>query len=291
MLLQLEKFLKQLLSLPTATPDPAVFILSGILPVEAQIDKRALGLFNNICNQDESSTEKQLARKSLDSNSWFIEIKKILTKYNMDEINNYLDTPMKKEKWIPLINRTIQKHWSDSITRIVPYYKGLQHLNYMEFYQEKLHPLLKIKCQSARDVGRITPKLKMLTGTYILQSHRIKMYENETDPVCLICHHWDETIEHFILECEGLSDIRNPITDEINAILKGSTNVDFHQQTSKVKMQILLDISMLRENLKLDTKLIAKIEYCRIRLLFLLHTTRYSFLSKGWKKDKKNVKV
>ncbi|CAG2186181.1 unnamed protein product [Mytilus edulis] len=76
MLLQLEKFqkrlLKQLLSLPTSTPDPAVYILSGILPVEAQIDKRALGLFNNICNQDESSTEKQLARrqisvKSLDS--------------------------------------------------------------------------------------------------------------------------------------------------------------------------------------------------------------------------------
>ncbi|CAC5385123.1 unnamed protein product [Mytilus coruscus] len=161
----------------------------------------------------------------------------------------------------------------------------------MEFYQGKLHPLLKIKCQSARDIGRIPPKLKMLTGTYILQSHRIKMYENETDLMCFICHQGDETLEHFILECEGLSDIRNPITDEINAILKGSTNVDFHEQTSKVKMQILLDITMLRENLKLDTKLMAKIEYCSRRLLFLLHTTRYSFLSKGWKKDKKNVKV
>ncbi|CAG2248396.1 unnamed protein product [Mytilus edulis] len=96
-----KRFLKQLLSLPTSTPDSAVYILSGILPVEAQIDKRALGLFNNICNQDESSTEKQLARrqisvKSLDSNNWFIQIKKILTKYNMDKINTYLDIPMKK---------------------------------------------------------------------------------------------------------------------------------------------------------------------------------------------------
>ncbi|CAG2195543.1 unnamed protein product [Mytilus edulis] len=300
MLLQLEKFqkrlLKQLLSLPTSTPDPAVYILSGILPVEAQIDKRALGLFNNICNQDESSTEKQLARrqisvKSLDSNSWFIQLKKILTKYNMDEINTYLDIPMKKEKWITLINRIIQKHWSDSITRMVPYYKGLQHLNYTEFHQGKLHPLLKIKCQSARDIGRIPPKLKMLTGTYILQSHRIKMYENETDPICLICHQGDETLEHFILECEGLSDTRNSIMDEISAILKDSRNVDFHKQSSKVKMQILLDITMLRENLKLDAQLMAEIEYCSRRLLFLLHTTRYSFLSKGWKKDKKNVKV
>ncbi|CAG2232072.1 unnamed protein product [Mytilus edulis] len=128
-------------------------------------------------------------------------------------------------------------------------------------------------------------------GGNISESHRIKMYENETDPMCLICHQGDETLEHFILECEGLSDTRNSIMDEVSAILKGSINVDFHEQTSKVKMQILLDITMLRENLKLDTKLMAEIEYCSRRLLFLLHTTRYSFLSKGWKKDKKNVKV
>ncbi|VDI69806.1 Hypothetical predicted protein, partial [Mytilus galloprovincialis] len=69
MLLQPEKFQKrlqkQLLSLPTSTPDPAVYILSRILTVEAQIDKRALGLFNNICNQDENSTGKQLAWKQI----------------------------------------------------------------------------------------------------------------------------------------------------------------------------------------------------------------------------------
>ena len=55
---------------------PAVYILSGLLPVEAQIHIRALGLFNNICNQAEDSVEKTLARRQLivksnESNSWF----------------------------------------------------------------------------------------------------------------------------------------------------------------------------------------------------------------------------
>jgi hypothetical protein len=54
-LIQLELFqkrmLKQLLSLPTRTADAAVYVLSRILPVEAQIHIRTLGLFNNICNQ------------------------------------------------------------------------------------------------------------------------------------------------------------------------------------------------------------------------------------------------
>ena len=79
-----------ILSLPTRIADPAVYILSGLLPVEAQIHIRALGLFNNICNQAEDNVEKTLARrqlivKSSESNSWFIEIKNILRKYNMLE--------------------------------------------------------------------------------------------------------------------------------------------------------------------------------------------------------------
>ena len=82
-LAQLELFqkrmIKQILSLSTRTADPAVYILSGLLPVEAQIHIRALGLFNNICNQAENSVEMTLARRQLivksnESNSWFIEI-------------------------------------------------------------------------------------------------------------------------------------------------------------------------------------------------------------------------
>jgi hypothetical protein len=45
-----KKLLKQLLSLPPNTPDPAVYLLSGTLPVEAQLHIRALNFFNNICN-------------------------------------------------------------------------------------------------------------------------------------------------------------------------------------------------------------------------------------------------
>ncbi|CAG2245864.1 unnamed protein product [Mytilus edulis] len=80
-LLKLEKFQKQLLkrimSLPICTPDPSIYILSGFLPIEAQIDQKALILFNNICRQDNSNLEKKLAIRQLSikdqsSNSWFI---------------------------------------------------------------------------------------------------------------------------------------------------------------------------------------------------------------------------
>jgi hypothetical protein len=51
----------------------------------------------------------------------------------------------------------------------------------------KVHPLFKINCHSAIDTAKLPIKLKLLTGTYILQSKRIRMYKNEIDPKCLLC--------------------------------------------------------------------------------------------------------
>jgi hypothetical protein len=52
---------------------------------------------------------------------------------------------------------------------------------------------------SVIDAARLPIKLKLLTGTYILQSKRIRMYKNEIDPKCLLCAKEEENIEHFIL--------------------------------------------------------------------------------------------
>ena len=90
----LERFLrtslKQILSLPTNTASPAVHILTGILPAEAMIRKRVLALFGSICRlSDDDSVEKRIGRrqlsiKSYSSHSWFVIIKELLIKYDLD---------------------------------------------------------------------------------------------------------------------------------------------------------------------------------------------------------------
>jgi hypothetical protein len=56
-----KRILKQILSLPMSCPDPAVYILTGILPIEAQIHIKAPTFFNKVCHQG----EKKPLRKSL----------------------------------------------------------------------------------------------------------------------------------------------------------------------------------------------------------------------------------
>ena len=61
-----KKFLKMILpwvifSLPVTTADPAVYIISGTLPIEAIVHKRGLTFYGNICRLPKTSVEHQLA--------------------------------------------------------------------------------------------------------------------------------------------------------------------------------------------------------------------------------------
>jgi hypothetical protein len=143
------------------------------LPVEAQIHKKALQLFNNITNQSEESIEKRLARRQLavklnPSASWFIEIKKLLLQYELQDLIFMLDNPITKNEWKSILNRKINVYWWNNIKHSTTLYKSLQFLNTEKCYPGKMHPLLSINCKSSRDVNRIPTKLKLLTGTYIL---------------------------------------------------------------------------------------------------------------------------
>ncbi|VDI78828.1 Hypothetical predicted protein, partial [Mytilus galloprovincialis] len=113
---KLEKFqkslLKKVLSLPPNTPDPAIYIISGVLPIEASIDTKCLTLFNNICRQDDKSVEKQLAYRQLhieldSSSSWYVITKKLLYKYGFSDIFQFLDNPPSKYEW----KKLVQKRW------------------------------------------------------------------------------------------------------------------------------------------------------------------------------------
>ena len=85
--------------------DIAAYILTGILPIEAQMHIRSLVLFNNVCRQAEDSSEKALARRQLivkldsSSASWFVEIKHLHRKYELKEAISYLDKPESKTMW------------------------------------------------------------------------------------------------------------------------------------------------------------------------------------------------
>ena len=58
-------------------------------------------------------------------------------------------------------------------------------------------------------------RLKIATGTYILQANRASFNRSQLNPICLLCGNGEETLDHFLLTCDRLDGIRAPLVKDI----------------------------------------------------------------------------
>ena len=280
-----KKLLKQILSLPETVADPAVYTLTGTIPIEGVVHSRALNLFGSICRLHEESIEKQVARRQLavkgdKSNSWFIAIKDILLKYDLPMPWLLLDTQPTKFRWKNQIKRKINHYWSEVMKSRAFLYSSLKYLNY-EAYRPGTRPLVIQDPNGVKDVPRIHTKIKMITGTYILQVNRASFNQNQISSTCLLCKKEDENTEHFLLHCESLENIRKPIMDDILKIYEG-----LEQDDSSHLLQCILDPTVTFPDANVPELRI--LERHTMRLCHALHIERFKQLPQTVTKRKRN---
>ena len=212
------KFLKHILGVPDTTADPAVYVLTGTITVVGVIHKCVLSLFGSVCRLDENSTERKLAErqfvKDSKSHSWYIAIKKFLLKYDLPGPLELLNNPPTKFAWKRRVSKQINNYWVGFIKHRASLSASLQHLVVDNYVCGKTPYLLK-SCRNAKEIHRVHTKLKLATGTYILQTNRASFNQNMVDPTCLLCSCVEETLQHFLLDCPVLAAIRNPIIDSL----------------------------------------------------------------------------
>ena len=71
---------------------------------------------------------------------------------------------------------------------------------------------------NAHEASRIPVRLRVVTGTCILQRNRDSYNQLESIATCNVCGKSDETLTHFLLECETLQTCRQPIITEIELV-------------------------------------------------------------------------
>jgi hypothetical protein len=287
---QYNKMIKQILSLPINTAEPTIYIISGLLPAEAEVHKRAITLFGCICRSGKTSTEwkmaeRQLSIKNSKSKSWFIDIKRLFIKYGISDPYEFLDTILSKHQWKSLIKSKIHSYWISTISEVCNLYSSLKYLK-GSYKIGQCHPLATTISANMRDIIRIPIRLKIATGTYILQANRASFNGSQLNPICLLCRNSAETLEHFLLTCNCLDSIRAPLVKEIintcSALfaknkLDGNVNL----------LQVLVNPYVYSNNGEFTNIISKHLEpMCRF-LCFRLHTKRYELLGLTSKKMKK----
>ncbi|KAH3709507.1 hypothetical protein DPMN_068970 [Dreissena polymorpha] len=144
------KFVKEILRLPDNTANAAVYLLSGLLPIEAQIHIQALTFLHTICSQDKNSIEwallvRQISFKSVDSSSWFIQVQHIIWKYDLGTVADSADNTPTKGKWKTRVLRAVHSYWSDQIDSLTPLYSTLFFLRQDKYVPGKILPLLSLE--------------------------------------------------------------------------------------------------------------------------------------------------
>ncbi|KAK3097462.1 hypothetical protein FSP39_009833 [Pinctada imbricata] len=284
----LKRTLKQILSLPTNTADPAPYILSGILPPEGSIHIRALTFFGNICRLPHDSLEKRIATRQLAikgalSNSWFVQIQRILVKYDLPNAHQILQDPPSKSNWRGTVLQHVNNYWSQRLSHYAEQYTSLKFMDVNSYKPGRVHSLLH-DVTNSRAVARYAVKIKMVTGTYILQStcNRASFNNSEIDPICLLCGDEPETLLHFFLKCEKLQATRTNIMCKIEQCMYSCTGLKLCDLSDEELLQLILDVGkletpQLRQLLKPNIR--SDIEHHTRRLCYALHTKHYYLMS------------
>ena len=113
-----------------------------------------------------------------------------------------------------MVNKAVDEYWIEHIKKMSTYFKSLGYLN------GKAHAALASVQTSARDIARLSVKLRLMTGTYYLQSNKAAFNQNMIDPIWLVCQMEPETLEHFLLDCNVLAETREPYISELDVLIK-----------------------------------------------------------------------
>ncbi len=140
-----EKHIKQIMSHPDKTSDPAVYILDGTASPEFEIHRHALSLFEAIARHPESA-ESDLARRQLllsPTNGWWVCVHKMIMLY-VQAAQPSRD-PWGSEKVYMEIH--LKVYWTSRIVRLAVYSKKARFLNPHAYANSKPHPDIRYACR------------------------------------------------------------------------------------------------------------------------------------------------
>ena len=115
-------------------------------------------------------------------------------------------------------------------------------------------------------------KLKLATGTYMLQTNRSSFNQNMVDPTCSFCKSAEETTQHFLLECPELAVTRKPIIDSLLEAFSGVCNPAYDNVTL---LKLVIDCSALLDFNTQSIDKLSNVEFQARRLCFALGCERY----------------
>ena len=244
--------LRNILHLPASTATTALYLISGVAPVQARIERSSLMLFRNLIaykNMKESHIiDRQLAVKSSNSRSWVVHIKELLTKYDLPSAYKLNLSPPKKSEWKLIVKKRVNEYWTKSLQEEASQKTTLRHLCADICTIRKLHHVWRKTPYNKMAVLQAGVRVKILVGRYTLQEDTNKY--RGSDAPCPVCKVAPENLYHFLFVCTELSEVQEKYLKLIpEIVINSSCNTNWERimksQVSDTAIMLLLSLYAL----------------------------------------------
>ena len=227
--------------------------------------------------------DRQLCLKEENSSSWFIYIKKLLHKYNLPSPQVLEEQVPSKDKWKNTVYSAVHKYWNEALIEDCTGKSTISGCNFHILSIGKQHTIWKSLACNTRDVRRGAVKVRLLTGTYIVQSTVSRFNQYQVDPTCLLCRSAPEDYLHMIVECGALLKYRKDYMCTLKSIIDSECGpCTWSNFTKDDILQLCIDCTVLRSSGVISVKesVVCDIERTARNMCYSIHCGR-SYLLDG----------
>ena len=214
-----KSLLRQIQSLPQNVATPAIYLLSGSIPVKAHLHMRYMSMFGAIARLDLNNPLRQVATRQLAvkddvSKSWFSRVNTLGALYHIN-IHQAISNPWPKVVWKRHVNQLIWNHWLDTLTSQAMNMSTLEWLILHPSWIGKPHPLWLACRGNTFQVQAAATRGRLLTSRYPLQQYRVRFTRQDSDPTCPLCNSEPEDAEHFLVRCTALRGTTDALLQDL----------------------------------------------------------------------------
>ena len=197
------KYLKRIFHVPVSTPTAVVFLETGCLPIEYEINRRRLNFLHHILTLEDGDPVKVVYAEQLkleQEPNWANDVKAVRKSYRITQIDSEI-AGMSQESWKRTVKKEVIRCALDKLNKDLTQLKAGSHLGpYKELQQQNyMHHLLPEEVRAV---------FQARAGVIDFKEIRKYWYD---DALCRLCGDEDENIDHVVNRCSKIDR-----THEIN---------------------------------------------------------------------------
>ena len=224
-------------SLPRRTATCIVYLLLGALPIETELEKQQINLMYSISRSNNPTLQGLRKRQEVVQfpESFLTCVANISAKYNLlssEEMNQF-----SKEQCKYKVKCAVRNYWITELIQRAGDKSTLERCRLPGLQIGYTHPAWDSVQPDRINVMRAIVKVRMLTGTYLLESHKKKFnIDGAVEATCPWCRLEDEDIGHMLLRCPALRCVRNQYLAELGVAFNNIWEFIYGQKTSETEI-------------------------------------------------------